>query len=763
MRKSRIVNAPTDTPTPADSAPTPPEPAASPPGPGRAGDVWGAVASMLVALPSAIAYGVLVFTAVSPEHAGMGALAGALGAAALGLTAPIIGRNGGLVTAPCAPAAAVMSGLAAALAARGDLEPARIVALLFLAALISAVLQAVYGAVKLGRFIKYLPFQVVSGYLSGVAVLIFLSQVPKLLGLPTGTSLAKGLVSPSLWSGPGLAVGLVTIVVTGGAPKLTTKVPGAILGLLSGVATYFLIAWLGSPDLLTLEGNSLVIGTIGVGGDLVGVTIARIKGLLNLGAADVGLVLTTAVTLSALLSIDTLKTGVLLDAMTRTRHASNRELIAQGVANAVSALAGGLPGAGTTGATLVNVTSGGRTPLSAILEGILCVVAVLTLGPLIAWVPIGALAGILLVVAFKMMDWKAFRLILQSKTRLDFAVIAAVIAVAVGKGLIAASVTGVCLAILLFIRAQMRGSVVLRRRDLTQVESKRRRLAAARKDLDASGHLAAVVELQGDLFFGTTDQLYTELTDDLQQRRYILLDLRRVQSVDYSGGRLLNVMQQQLAERGGSLLIAGLPSSMGSRQDIERYLGQLGLVGDDDGIPVFETRNEALEWMEECLLAAAGWGPERLDTKQPLTLGEIELFREFEPAMLEKLQAVVREVHLAEGETLFPQGDEGDELFLIRRGTIDVLLPLPGGKRHHLTTFGQGDYFGEMGFLDRDVRSADAEARTECDLYAVSRERFDEVARTDALIGTLVFARLALAVSQRLRSANGELRALEDR
>ena len=154
-----------------------------------AGDLWGGLAAMLVALPSAIAFGVLIYTAIGPDYAGEGALAGILGAAALGIVAPLASRNGGFITAPCAPAAAVMSALAAQLVASGQPPVARIVMLLALTALLSSLLQMLYGLVRAGRLIKFIPYQVVSGYLSGVAVIIAVGQLPKLLGLHKSVSL----------------------------------------------------------------------------------------------------------------------------------------------------------------------------------------------------------------------------------------------------------------------------------------------------------------------------------------------------------------------------------------------------------------------------------------------------------------------------------------------------------------------------------------------------------------------------------------------
>jgi len=724
------------------------------------GDLWGGLASMLVALPSSIAFGVLVFTAIGGEHAGAGALAGALGAATLGLVAPLVGRNGGFITAPCAPAAAVMSGLAALLAAEGRLTVDRVLALMALAALISAGMQVGYGLFRLGRLIKYIPYQVVSGYLSGVAVIIAIGQIPRWLGLPADVALLDGLWRPDLWRWPGIVVGLATIVVTVAAPRVTQRVPAAILGLAAGIGTYFGIGAL-HAELLVVQGNPLVIGPIEASGALSDVVRRTVSSLTTVGLGDVKLVASSAATLSVLLSIDTLKTGVVLDALTHRRHSSNRELVAQGVANLVTALSGGMPGAGTMGPTLVNVTSGGRSPWSGFAEGVFVVLTFLLLRTVLAWVPIGALAGVLLVVAWRMFDWGAFRLLLRPATRLDFVVIATVIAVAKGVGLIQASVVGVVLAILLFIRDQIRGSVIRQKRDLRAVASKRSRLSAVRELLDRHGDQGVLVELQDNLFFGTTDQLFSELMEDLQTRRFILFDLRRVQSMDYTAAHLFEQMHEQLKQRSGELLLSGMPSGLPTRQDIARYLTQVGLLSTGGGIAVHETRNDALEWMEDRILSAAGYRPDAEDA--PLSLGEIELFREFDEGALTGIAEIAESVHLKAGTRVFAQGDEGDELYLIRRGAVEILLPLLEGKRHHLATMARGDYFGEIAFLDRGTRSADAVAKTDTDLFKLSRERFDTLAHTDAVIATKVFARLALLVSRRVRSADAELRVLEER
>ena len=172
--------------------------------PNLAGDLWGGFAAMLVALPSAIAYGVSIYIVLGPEFVKYGVMAGILGAIAMGLLSPALGGAPRLISAPCGPAAAVLALLAADLVAGkqgglGVVAPEKVLILLTLVALLSGGLQLLYGSIGGGRLIKFIPYPVVSGYLSGVGVIIFLTQVPKFLGLAKGVHVWEALFAPETW------------------------------------------------------------------------------------------------------------------------------------------------------------------------------------------------------------------------------------------------------------------------------------------------------------------------------------------------------------------------------------------------------------------------------------------------------------------------------------------------------------------------------------------------------------------------------------
>src|SRR5450759_1955407 len=677
----------------------------------EAGDFWGGLAAMLVALPSAIAFGVTIYSPLGASYAAQGALAGILGVTALGLIAPALGGTNRLITAPCAPAAAVLSAFVIEFM-HGDGNIQTALLMVSMLGLLAGLLQIFFGTVRLGQLIKYMPYPVVSGYLSGVGLIIIGSQVPIFLGAPKGAHFWESLAMPGFWKWQSIVVGAVTIGVMLAAPRVTRAVPAAILALLAGVLTYF-----------------------------------------GLGLAD-----PAALTLAVLLSIDTLKTCMVLDALTHSRQNSNRELIGQGFGNVASAVIGGIPGAGTMGATLVNMSSGAVSRLSGVFEGVLALIAFLVLGARISWVPVAGLAAILIVVGVRMIDRHSFQFLKQRSTMLDFAVIAAVVATALTVSLIAASGTGIVLAVFLFIREQIGGAVVRRKVSCNETFSKRVRTQEEMEILVAYGERGVVVELQGSLFFGTTNQLYSALEPELKTRDYVILDMRRVQSVDVTAAHTLDQVKDMLAERHGFLIFSQLPQNLPSGRDMQQYFDQVGLVRPESPVRVFGELDEALEWVEDRILEDAICD---LGEQGALCLNEIELFKDRKAETLAALDQCMEKRSYKAGDKIFKRGDAGDELFLIRKGAVRIMLPIAEKLSHHLGTFGRGSFFGEMAFLDGDVRSADAVAFSDTELYVLSRKTFDSVAEGHKKLALAFMEGLASVLSRRLRYTNAELRVLE--
>jgi sulfate permease, SulP family len=721
------------------------------------GEFWGGLAAMLVALPSALAFGVAIFSPLGASYAAQGALAGVLGTVALGIIAPTFGGTNRLITTPSAPAAAVLTAFAIDLIRQG-ISPDSALLLMTLLALFCGLLQVAFGVVRLGLLIKYMPYPVVSGFSSGVGLLIILGQVPIFLGAPKGKAFWAALSSPSLWNGKSLAVGAVTMLVMILAPKVTKAVPAVILGVCAGTLVYFALA-ISDRSLLTLAGNHLVVGPFGAGGGFLAALGGRARAIGAVHLPDLKFLLMPTLTLAVLLSIDTLKTSVVLDSLTRTRHNSNRELIGQGLGNIAAALVGGVPGSGQTGATLVNLSSGGQKRLSAILEGVLALVAFLLLGSLIAWIPLAALAGILIVVGFRMFDRNSLHLLESRATVLDFIVIVAVVVVAKAVSLIAASGVGIALAILLFIREQIGGSVVRRKAYGNQTFSRRERLPEEMAILERCGDCTVIFELQGSLFFGTADQLLSALEPELKTRTYVVLDMRRVLGVDVSAARVLRQVEDTLAERQAFLIFCHFAVKVPSGRDIEEYFKTVGIVRPAQFVQVFETRDDALLWAEERILAqempAHG-------SEIPLELREIALLAGHKEETLVALEACAEKRSYKAGDLIFTRGNSGEELLLIRRGVVRIQI-LVGGKLHyHVASFGRGDFFGEMAFFDHGHRSADAIALTDTDLFVLPRDRFDTLAAEHKKLAIELLESVALTLALRMRRADRQLRALQE-
>ena len=725
----------------------------------HSGDFWGGLAAMLVALPAAVAFGVTVYAAIGPEYAAFGALAGILGATALGLIAPTFGGTDRLISAPCAPAAAVLSAFAIEQVHQG-VAPGTIVLMMTVLGILTGLIQILIGFLGVGKLIKYIPYPVVSGYLSGVGLIIIGSQIPKFAGAPAGSLWFDVLIAPQAWDWRGLAIGAATVIAMLLAPKLIKAVPATIIGILAGLLTYIALAS-SDASMLQLEGNRLVIGPLGATGEgYLGLITNRWFQIGELKLMQVAGLLGSALTLAALLSIDTLKTCVVLDQMTRTRHDPNRELAAQGLGNVVASTIGGMPGAGTMGASMVNLTSGAKTRISGIVEGVLALVVALLLGAFVAWIPVATLSGVLIVVGLRMIDTDPLRFLESRSTVLDFSVVMAVIGVALTVGLIAASAVGVILSIILFLREQVGGNVVRRRSFVSQRSSTWYRPEAEMRLLEQKGRSAVIFELQGSLFFGTTHQLYLTLEPELRSRDFLILDLQRVQSVDITAAHMLNLVRDTLSERGVPLLLSNVRENLPNGRNLREFLELSGLTGGSGTVTLFPTLEAAIEWVEDRLV-----GEQALAAVEeaPLDLHEMALFQGRKDETLSDLEASMEKRSCAAGETIYAQGEAGNELYLIRKGEVRILSAVGGSHQlHHIATFGRGEFFGGLAFLDHQPRGNHAIAHQDTEMFVLTLEKFSELADSHKRMAFILLSNIARTLAVRLRHADGELTMLRE-
>ena len=725
----------------------------------HSGDFWGGFAAMLVALPASVAFGVTVYAAINPHYAAFGALAGILGAAALGLLAPTFGGTDRLITAPCAPAAAVLSAFAIQLVGQG-VTPVSIVLMMTVLGILTGLIQMLIGFLGVGRLIKYIPYPVVSGYLSGVGLIIIGSQLPKFAGAPDGTMWYQALIKPELWDWRGLAVGIVTAGAMIIGRRLTKAVPGTIFGIAAGALTYAGLALI-EPSMRVLEGNDLVVGELGAtGAGYIDLITSRWSQIGEMKLSQVGSLIGSAVTLAALLSIDTLKTCVILDQMTRTRHDPDRELAAQGFGNTVASIIGGMPGAGTMGATLVNLNSGAQTRISGVIEGVMTLIVGLALGAFVAWIPIAALSGVLIVVGLRMIDTDPLRFLESRSTVLDFSVVLAVVASALFIGLIAASAVGVLLSIILFLREQVGGNVVRRKSFVGQRSSTWYRPEAEMQRLGQLGETAVIFELQGSLFFGTTHQLYLTLEPELTTTNYLIIDLHRVQSVDVTAAHMLNLVRDILAERKVPLLLSNVRETLANGRNLREFLELAGLVPDGENVLFMPSLEAAIEWVEDRLLGDVDKTDHALP---PLELHEVGLFKGSKPDTLVDLDACMEKRSCRAGDVIYHFGDMDYNLYLVRSGEVKIMDCVDASHRlHHIATFGRGEFFGGLAFLDHRPRGNSAVVSVDCELYVLSSEKFNTLAEDHKRIAFVLLSQLARILAIRLRHTDQELTILRE-
>ncbi len=717
------------------------------------GDFWGGLASMLVALPASVAFGVTVYSAIGPQYAVFGALAGILGATALGLIAPTFGGTDRLISAPCAPAAAVLSAFAIELVRQG-VAPSSIVLLITVLGILTGLIQILIGFLGIGRMIKYIPYTVVSGYLSGVGLIIIGSQIPRFVGAAPATPWWRAAMTIEMWDMRSIVIGATTMLVALLAPRLTKAIPSTILGLVAGVLAYVALAN-SDASMTTLTNNPLVLGSLGASTEgYIATIVGRWSDIGELKLSQIAALFGSALTLAALLSIDTLKTCVVIDQMTRTRHDPNRELFAQGLANISASAIGGMPGAGTMGASMVNLSSGGKTRVSGIVEGVLVLLTALLLNTFIAWIPIATLAGILIVVGLRMIDTKPLTFLESRAMVFDFAVVAVVIGFALTVGLIAASAAGVALSILLFVREQVGGSVVRHKTFVNQRSSTWYRPEAEMRLIAQKGDKAVIFELQGSLFFGTTYELYSVLEAEIKTRDYIILDLRRVQSVDITAAHMLNLVRDMLRDRGVPLLMSNVREQLPNGRNLLEFFKQTGLLDGSDSVLVFSTIEAAIEWVEDRLVGDVATP---VNEELLLTLQEMDLFHGHKDETIADLEGRMQQRSVKAGESIYAMGDQEQVLYLIRRGAVRILAPISGSRQlHHIATFGRGDFFGGLAFFDEHARSDTAVAHTDTDLFVLPLDQFKQLAEDHKKLALLLITAISRTLAQRLRHADGE-------
>ena len=733
---------------------------------GFRGELVGGVTTSVIALPLAIAFGVVAFSPLGPEHVAEGALAGLYAVIVAGVLTSFCGGTPGQISLPTAPLAVMVASVITGLLKRPDVidrgeDPVTLILVLVcLTIVMAAILQWILAALGGGKLIKFIPYPVIAGFVNGVAVVVFLGQLRPLLGLPEGAEPGAVLAGDVPIRFEALAVGGVTLLAMLLGRRFLRAVPGSLTGLVGGIATYFLIGWLFNPALLRVEGNPLLIGPI----PSAPPTPGRGLSLLRLAPeVSIDLVLgliVPALALAVLASIDSLLTSLVTDMATRSKHGSTRELFGQGMGNLASAVFGGLPVAGSTLATLVNLESGGRTRWSAVANSATVLLVILLLSSLVQWIPMAALAGILLLTAVSMVETESIQLSLKRSALSNLLVIGAVTAITVVMDLIAGVVAGLAITAFFFIKQQIGTKIVHRVFTGDLVHSKKIRSDRAMRRLEQFGGSIKIYELQGSLFFGTCDKLLSEVDKEFSSF-CVILDLKRVTTIDLTGAQLLKQIVQGLHEKGNHLLLSYL--QVPGDRDKERMCnlledtGVLEIVGRNR---VFRDTDQALEWAESMLLSR-DFTLTRLGERR-VALRDFDVFEMLTREELRVVRKHVRRRSYGESEVVFREGDPGDGVYFLISGGVSVIAgTTPEGLEQRVSSFGEGAFFGDMAILEEKPRSATVRADAQTEVFHLSVDDFRDLVENEPRVASTLLLGMARVLSRRLRLANIEVRTLE--
>mgnify|MGYP003118808801 CR=1 FL=1 len=500
------------------------------------GDLTGGIVAGVVALPLALAFGV---------QSGLGATAGLYGAIMVGIFAAIFGGTPTQASGPTGPMTVVSAALVtAAIQITGSLESA--LGIILLSFLLGGALQIIFGLLNIAGYVKYFPYPVVSGFMSGVGLIIIILQLFPFVGLSSAKNtfavlqdLPRAFTDFNIYA---LALGGLTVVIYYVFPYITKAIPSALVALIVAALAGYFLGW-----------DVPIIGDIPSG-----IPNLQIDTMFsNIPAESYSLILEYAAVLAVLGSIDSLLTSVIADNMTKTRHNSNRELIGQGVGNMLAAIFGGIPGAGATKGTVVNINAGGKTRISGTIHGLFLLAVLLGLGSLAAYIPLSVLAGLLIPIGFKIIDTKGLKHLFRVP-KADAVVLVIVLLITTFGSLIQAVGIGVALACILFMKKASdigeEGITLETLDDLKNEKPWQDELAF----YDAYKDKVLIKHLKGPLFFGYTTHLKNQMSTLDPDIEALIIRMDQVPLIDQSGLYTLEDIIFDLEQRGVKVLMVNI-------------------------------------------------------------------------------------------------------------------------------------------------------------------------------------------------------------
>ena len=505
------------------------------------GDVFGGLTAAVIALPMALAFGIA---------SGAGAAAGLWGAVIIGLVASLFGGTPTLISEPTGPMTVVFTSVIISFTVTAD-SPEQALAMAFTVGVLAGVFQILFGVCRLGRYVTMMPYTVISGFMSGIGIILVLLQLGPFLGqsTPTGGVMGTLVQLPDLIQGTQpleLLLAVITLAILWLTPASVKKVcPPQLLALVVG--TLLALSLFSAADLRTIPEFSAAFPSFQ---------------MPTFSGGQLRLMVIDAAVLGMLGCIDALLTSVVADSLTRTEHDSNKELIGQGLANVVSGLFGAMPGAGATMGTVVNIQSGGRTALSGIVRAMVLMLVVLLAAPLASKIPLAVLAGIAVKVGIDIIDWEF--LMRAHHLSLKAAVITyGVIVLTVLVDLIAAVGIGVFVANVLTIDRMS----TLQSRKVKTISTADDDVELSDEEqllLDRASGMVLLFQLAGPMIFGVAKAIARE-HNAIGNCQAVVFDLSEVSHLGVTAAIALENAVKEAMEVGRDVFMVGVSGSTENR------------------------------------------------------------------------------------------------------------------------------------------------------------------------------------------------------
>lgn len=490
-------------------------------------DIIAGVVVAIIALPLSVA--LAIASGVSPEK-------GLITAIIAGFLISFLGGSRVQIGGPTGAFVIIVFGIIADYGLEG----------LTIATLMAGVFMIVFGLIKLGGVIQYIPYPIVTGFTSGIAVVLLSTQVKDFLGLDLAEVPSEFLPKWGAYIGhvdsvdvTTLLVGMVSLLIITLWPKVTKKIPGSLIALI--VATSIVQLF------------DLPVKTIGSEFGDISRQISFVDfSSFDLSMATIGALIRPALMIAFLASVESLLSAVVADGMIGKKHQSNMELIAQGIANIGSALFGGIPATGAIARTAANINNGGRTPIAGMVHAVVLLVMMLVFMPLAKLIPMATLAAILVVVSYNMSEWRSFKAILSS-TKSDALVLVLTFSMTVMFDLIIAIEVGMIFAMVLFVKRMIQST------DFQQVTHHYFETDAdeTTEALPVSLNKEMVVyEITGPLFFGVAQAFLDVLNELHTDTKVLILKLTHVPHMDATAYQSLVSIKKRCEAEGMTLLLA---------------------------------------------------------------------------------------------------------------------------------------------------------------------------------------------------------------